>query len=464
MKLEARRPATSFALLAPACVLFAACGIFRGPLPEGEALDEELRRPPLTPHLRRATAPVASELRPVRIDPSDGLSPDEAALIAVAVNPSLQAVRDNRGIARSQVIQAGILPNPQVSAQVEAPTDGPTNGTSVAYAVGLSWNLTPLLSVGTAVEAAERQLESVQLDIAWQEWQVAQSARLHAGRLVFIERRLALAEQSVQAFRAQVDVIQRALGEGNATILTLSTAQSAMQTASVTRLRVLQERRVARLQLLAALGVPPTVDLGVDANAPLPTWTHLPALESILAELPERRFDLQALRQGYASQDARIRTAVLRQFPPLSVGVVRSAGTGGLGVVGFNVTIGLPAFNRNQGRVALAEATQSQLYDQYLGRVQSARFEVAQALANLTSVREQIAVLQQAVPTLEHLLELARQQAGEGNVSLVDLYDLRVRLLTRQLALQQLLQSELELGVSLDLAAGRILADPPEGS
>lgn len=104
------------------------------------------------------------------------------------------------------------------------------------------------------------------------------------------------------------------------------------------------------------------------------------------------------------------------------------------------------------------------LYDDYLARVQSARFEVAQALANLQSVRDQIAVLRASVPTLRHLVDLAIQQAGQGNVSLVDLYDLRVRLLTTELSLQQLLQSQFELGVGLDISAGRVLAEAREAS
>jgi len=49
------------------------------------------------------------------IDVARGIGPDEAAAIALYSNPALRAIRDRRGLAAAQLIQAGILPNPVVS-------------------------------------------------------------------------------------------------------------------------------------------------------------------------------------------------------------------------------------------------------------------------------------------------------------------------------------------------------------
>src|SRR5438105_1875344 len=80
---------------------------------------------------RELTAPgadairvAASKLRhpmlePMPIDLSKGLSPEEAGLVAVIVNPQLRAQRDQRGIAAAQLIQAGLLPNPQLTGGVD---------------------------------------------------------------------------------------------------------------------------------------------------------------------------------------------------------------------------------------------------------------------------------------------------------------------------------------------------------
>ena len=54
-------------------------------------------------------------LKPIPFNILDGLSPDEAAVLAVLRNPELRAARDQHGIANAQLLQAGLLPDPQVS-------------------------------------------------------------------------------------------------------------------------------------------------------------------------------------------------------------------------------------------------------------------------------------------------------------------------------------------------------------
>src|SRR5437763_222460 len=54
-------------------------------------------------------------LRSIELHPDQGLSPDEAAIIAVLVNPSLRAQRDQRASAQAELLKAGILPNPTLS-------------------------------------------------------------------------------------------------------------------------------------------------------------------------------------------------------------------------------------------------------------------------------------------------------------------------------------------------------------
>jgi outer membrane protein TolC len=94
-------------------------------------------------------------LRPIEFDERDGLSPDEAAVLAVLANPSLRAVRDQRGIAAAQVLQAGILPNPSLSTEGEFPLKVP--GEVDAYTVDLTWDVTGLITRWATVAAAKAQ-------------------------------------------------------------------------------------------------------------------------------------------------------------------------------------------------------------------------------------------------------------------------------------------------------------------
>ena len=93
-------------------------------------------------------------LKPVVFDERDGLSADEAAVLAVLANPELRVARDRRGVASAQLLQAGILPNPTLSAGFDVPAGGNTSGRVTGYGLGLDWEVTALLAHHAQKEAA----------------------------------------------------------------------------------------------------------------------------------------------------------------------------------------------------------------------------------------------------------------------------------------------------------------------
>ena len=130
-----------FLLLSLACV--AGCQSYRpAPLIPG-AVNRNLAIPPddvLRVRGRDIRHPL---LQPLVLDYRNGLSPDEAAVLAVLVNPSLRAERDRRALASAQLLTAGILPNPQLSAALDVPTGGNDAGTVNGYNVRGSIGMSP---------------------------------------------------------------------------------------------------------------------------------------------------------------------------------------------------------------------------------------------------------------------------------------------------------------------------------
>lgn len=116
------------------------------PAPAADAVARALQPPQAAALQVQAEALKDPMLPPVTVDLTDGLSPDEAAVIAVLANPSLRAVRDARGLADAQLLQAGLLPNPQLSLTLDKPTGGATGGTYNAYGLGASWAVTALVA------------------------------------------------------------------------------------------------------------------------------------------------------------------------------------------------------------------------------------------------------------------------------------------------------------------------------
>ena len=68
------------------------------------------------------------------------------AVVAVVASPSLRAERSKLQVASAQLIQAGLLPNPQLTANVDPVTGGDTAGTSTGWSVGLNWEVTALIA------------------------------------------------------------------------------------------------------------------------------------------------------------------------------------------------------------------------------------------------------------------------------------------------------------------------------
>src|SRR5204863_7967059 len=95
------------------------------------------------------------------VDLRRGIGPDDAATITLYFNPALRSIRDRRGLAAAQLIQAGILPNPVVSYARDYVTGGNTVGTTNAYTFSAGWEFSALIPLLPKQTAAKKNLRSV---------------------------------------------------------------------------------------------------------------------------------------------------------------------------------------------------------------------------------------------------------------------------------------------------------------
>ncbi|MGE0707140.1 MAG: TolC family protein [Planctomycetota bacterium] len=446
--------------LAAACALaFAAplgCTSY-APQPLDEWVRAGLARPSSDALAFRARDLRHPLLRPVALDEGDGLSPDEAAVFAVLVNPTLRAARTARGLAAAQVVQAGILPNPQLSYYLQPPfpTTQP-GGLLNGYGLTLSWQVEALISRGARVEAAERQGQSVALDVAWQEWLVAERAKLAVGRLASLRAQLALAAEVEAGLLKNEALVQGALGEGLLTALELSAARTASTDARAARRALETQVETERLALNAALGLAPAVEVALQPTAPPgPTASAAPpTLARLLDGLERRRLDLAALRRGYEAQEERVRAAVLGQFPAVNLGLQGQQDTGGITSLGFGVTVDIPLFDRNQGAIAAERATRTRLRDEYAARLFAARNDIATLLVALRGSEAQLEIARAATPRLERLVTIYRRAVGQGQADVLSYCQAWGELNRNRLGILALERTRLEARVALELAAG----------
>ena len=396
-------------------------------------------------------------LKPIDFAKGEGLSPQKAAVLAVLANPTLRAVRDRRGVAAAQLLQAGILPNPGLSYSLDIPTGGNTEGTVNAYALGLNYEIIPLITRGAQMDAARSQAAAVDLDIAWQEWQTAESAKLHVYNLVVLEQQLRTARNEEKDLQGNLDVVNRALDLGDLTVVDQAAAQTGLQKARALVLTIEQQREQERLLLNQSVGFPPNQSIVLQRDIEPPSYKTLPPIAEMTQGMEERRLDLLALRKGYQSQEARLRVAVLAQFPRLGIGLSRARDNTDVVSTGFSISIDVPIFDRNQGRIAIERATREQLFDEYMARLFDARAEIATISADLQSIEKQIAAAEEAIPIAANLIRNYRRALLEGNADVVTYYNARSELLSKQVELFKLKADLAGRIIALEIASGQCL-------
>ena len=428
------------------------------PLPLSNASVQQRLRTPAAKALQIAAAQLHHPLlAPVPLNLRRGIGPDQAAILAVILNPKLRADRDRRGLAAAQLIQAGILPNPSIGYTRDFVTGGNTAGTVTAFGFTGSWDISALVSHGAKVAAARANVQAISLDVAWTEWQTAVAAKLSLYRVVALEAEVIRAKQIASDQQQTVDTLQAAVDRHEKSVLDLAAAQASWEDARATVLTLEQERDRQRLELKKAVGVLPETDLPIEQGLALPSDLPLPSEGELVADLENRRLDLVGLRQGYQSQEQTVRAAVLAQFPKVVLGFSRGSDTTNVHTAGFGITIDLPVFDRNQGNIAIETATRQKLFDEYAARVFEAHSDVATAVADIRSLIRQVEAAEAALPVLQHLVDIAKEASDQGTADVLGYFQAKTNLNQKSLQIIKLKQQLVDSRIALELASGRYL-------
>jgi len=386
-----------------------------------------------------------------------GIGPDEAAAIALYSNPALRAIRDRRGLAVAQVIQAGILPNPIVSYERDFVSGGNTKDTTTGYNFTADWEFTALIPYLPKQTAARKNFRAVALDVAWQEWQIAMNARAVVYRVLSLDAQVARAREANEGLQQSTEAMRKAAEAHEKTVLDLAAAESASQDSRATMLALEQEFEKQRLGLNKILGVEPETKVTLREELTVPTRLAIPNESELFSGLESRRLDLLGLQQGLESQDAMVRAAVLAQFPKMSAAFVKASDTSNIHTTGFHVAVDVPIFDRNQGVIAAERATRQRLLDEYRQRVFEARSDIATAIADIRSLSRQIAAAEEAVPLLEKVVDSAQTAVEQRSVDVLSYYTARSNLLQKRIQLIKLQEQLLEARTALEIASGRYL-------
>jgi outer membrane protein TolC len=336
-------------------------------------------------------------LKSIAIDPSDGLSPLEVAVLTVLNSPDLAARRRAAKVSQAQVFAAGLLPNPQVSASSDKPVSGPD--TQTAYSVGASLDLAGMLAAINAGRGAKASARQADLDLLWAEWTDAQQARQLAETALADEARAQVLRKVVSLAQDRYLRSTRALAHRDVTLQTNAADLAVKADAETQLLTAEHDAGKARRDLNALLGLRADVILPL-APAPPSSGYDEAAVHQALATLADRRPDLLALKAGYAAQNANVRKAILAQFPLNNLAASYAKDPAGTTTRGLALTLALPIFNGGRGEVRVQNATREQLRAEYQARLDQTDAEVRGAERERASAGDAVALLGHDVPQL----------------------------------------------------------------
>ncbi|EIM03349.1 TolC family protein [Rhodanobacter thiooxydans] len=433
--------AVAAALVLSGCASYAPLPLGRG---EGAADVAQLAAP--------TSAMSLPSLATHRFDPADGLDVTETAMLAVANSPALKLKRDELGIARAQAFAAGLLPDPQLSLGADFPQHS-GGGLNVAYNLGISEDVSALLTRSSRKAAARNQAQQVNLDLLWAEWQTVAQARLLFDQVLNLRAQQARLASEQAALAQVTPYVQAALRSGN---LTYDSASAGLNAAADVRKQQADNALAlhqADSDLHVLLGLAPDAPLEL-TGGPYQVTPTTTQLQQALADLPRRRPDLLALQAGYQSQQEKLRAAVLAQFPALNIGFNTARDTSAIYTHGFSVGITLPLFDRNRGNIAIERATRQQLKDDYESRVLTTRSDMQRLAADLAALAPRERSLAAHALQLAEARRVAEQSWRQGLLDWPTWLALRSQSLAADLELLAVQQQQATQSIALEALLG----------
>ena len=339
------------------------------------------------------------------------------ARLALRNDPALAAARAHVKVAKAQAYNAGLLPDPTVGFSLEHPFNGgaPSDHHN-AWSAGLTESLIGLITHGDRHSAASAHYAATLLSWRWQAEQVALKAQATYLDAWADKQVIDALRSEAKAARMTLSSARKARNQG---ALSATLYQQAQQQYSgiLMRLRKTSDQALQTRDTLATL-----LRMRSDASLKLsaPATVSTPAADTVgkaIQSLPEHRLDLLALQAGYRSADARLRADILAQFPILDIGFTRARDNTGVNSFGFGITLRLPIFNGNRGKIAVDRATRKSLNAAYQAHLDSAANNARTAWHRLRLASHELEELQGQLPALAHAARASDAALAHGNVT-----------------------------------------------
>lgn len=353
-------------------------------------------------------------------------SVDDAIAMALEQSPILRAADERRGARRGDRLQAGLLPNPEVSVEGENFVgSGPYRGTralettlGVAQRLELGGKRSARVDVADAgTLLSERDYQAARLDLV-------RNVSVAYAETVFARRATEIARELLRVADDVLRVVSERVSGGKEPLVQARKAEVARSTAVVMADRARRDEEIARRALAILIGVD-RIEVVPDSSwyenvGPDPAIARPLPGGAVAANPDYARWDAELARSraGLTLEKA---TAV----PDLTVGagMRRFSDTNDSAVV-LSLRIPIPVLNRNQG--AIERAGRDLARTEY--EAQQARLALEASLVDAnrrlsTAWKEAEEFRRTIVPASEQAFDFAREGYSAGKFAFLEVLD-----------------------------------------
>jgi cobalt-zinc-cadmium efflux system outer membrane protein len=388
------------------------------------------------------------------------LSLREALSRTLSTNPDLAAYQYVLKAQEGRITQAGLRPNPTVSAELENVLG--TGSTRGADAAELTIGLSQLIELGglrdrrlasarIAREGLEAEGHIARLDA------LAETARRFVS-LVGQQESHRLTHLGVELAEKTAAAVERRVAAAKSPLAERDRAAVALERAQIADAHAEHELLAARHDLAATWGATePDFGLAAADLYALPAVAEYSELQAALEKTPDlgRYLAESRLRESEVSLALASRTSGIE----VGAGVRRFQETDDTALV-FSVGMPLPLRNRNQGLVEEAQALQAGAEAQRTAARVKAQAQLFRHYRELLDRRRELTALRErALPRMEAALQNTEYAYERGRYSYLELVDAQRELLTVRASLIEAAQQyhltliEIERLTGISLAA-----------
>lgn len=356
---------------------------------------------------------------------ADGLSRDEAVRIALLNNRALQAAFEELGVAKADLVQAGLFTNPRIDGLVRFPTEG--GGTNVE--AGGFINIADLWQIPVRKRLATTRMEATTLEVANELLDtVAEAKKAYDDAVALGAARDAAAElkKEMEALRDQIAYRQE---YGFTSDFDLAFARAAVFDQEAALARIEGELQVARTRLDRVLGLS-AGQTGYGLSGSLPDDLEpLPDTEALVAHAMDKRPDLQLAELEMTISERALALERARVFTEVEAGASFERDLDRDNVVGPALGIQLPLFDQNQAQIAKAAFRVRQAEKKRRAIEGKVRQEVKAALEQYdVALKESRLIRDQVLPAYQSALEYAEKYYAAMQLNMLFLLEARKEL------------------------------------